>query len=146
MSLAGLAPGVIRPTALLLNVLVALLASVQFWRAGHFSWPLLWPFALLAVPMAFAGGALALPTRAFQLIVGALLLLSALRLLARMPEVAAERPPSRGLACAVGAGVGLLAGLTGTVVAGGFAGSWLGSRRLPSRALGQLLALVLALG
>ena len=203
MSLAGLAPGVIRPTALLLNVLVALLASVQFWRAGHFSWPLLWPFALLAVPMAFAGGALALPTRVFQLIVGALLLLSALRLLARMPEVAAERPPSRGMACAVGAGVGLLAGLTGTgggiflspllvlrgwaraqraaavtalfvlmnslaglavivattceppalalplagaVVAGGFIGSWLGSRRLPSRALERLLALVLAIG
>ncbi len=203
MSLAGLAPGVIRPTALLLNVLVALIASFQFWRAGHFSWPLFWPFALLAVPMAFAGGALALPARAFQLIVGALLLLSAARLLARMPEVAAERPPSRGVACVVGAGVGLLAGLTGTgggiflspllvlrgwataqraaavtavfvlvnslaglagivvtagelpalalplgvaVVAGGLAGSWLGSRRLPSRALGRLLALVLAIG
>ena len=50
MSLAGLAPAQIRPTALLLNVLVALLASFQFWRAGHFSWPLFWPFALLAVP------------------------------------------------------------------------------------------------
>jgi hypothetical protein len=203
MSLAGLSPDVIRPTALLLNVLVASLASLQFWRAGHFSWRLFWPFALLAVPMAFAGGALALPARAFRLIVGTLLLLSAARLLAQLPVGAQEQPPSRGLACAVGAGVGLLAGLTGTgggiflspllvlrgwaraqraaaltavfvllnslaglagniatagelpalalplaaaVIIGGFAGSWLGSRRLPSRALERLLALVLAIG
>jgi uncharacterized membrane protein YfcA len=114
MSLAGLAPGVIRPTALLLNVLVGTIASVQFWRAGHFSWPLFWPFALLAVPMAFLGGALSLPTRVFEVLVGALLLLSATRLLTRLREGAAEQPPPRGLAAALGAGVGLLGGLTGT--------------------------------
>ena len=114
MSLAGLEPGVIRPTALLLNVLVALLASVQFWRAGHFSWPLFWPFALLAVPMAFVGGALALPARAFQVAVGAVLLLSAAWLPARPRSDAEALAPSRPLALGVGAGIGLLAGLTGT--------------------------------
>ena len=81
MSLAGLAPEVIRPTALLLNVLVASIASVQFWRAGRFSWPLFWPFALTAVPMAFVGGAAALPARVFKILVGAVLLLSAAWLL-----------------------------------------------------------------
>src|SRR6267143_2408972 len=25
----------------------------QFWRAGHFSWKLFWPFALLSVPAAY---------------------------------------------------------------------------------------------
>jgi hypothetical protein len=114
MSLAGLAPEVIRPTALLLNVLVASIASIQFWRARRFSWPLFWPFALAAVPMAFVGGAAALPTRVFQIAVGAVLLLSAAWLL-RGPRGDAEPiAPPRPLALGAGAGIGLLAGLTGT--------------------------------
>jgi uncharacterized protein len=114
MSLAGLAPEVIRPTALLLNVLVATLATFQFWRAGHFSWPLFWPFALAAVPLAFAGGSLALPTRAFQIAVGLALLLSAAWLLLKPRAAPAVAPPGRGTALGFGAGIGLFAGLTGT--------------------------------
>ena len=45
MTLCGLAPGVIRPTALLLNVIVATIATVQFFRAGHFRSGLFWPLA-----------------------------------------------------------------------------------------------------
>ena len=37
MALVGLAPAVMRPTALALNVLVAGLATWHFARAGHFS-------------------------------------------------------------------------------------------------------------
>ena len=40
MSLCGLAPAVIKPTALTLNILVATIGSWQFRRAGHFSWDL----------------------------------------------------------------------------------------------------------
>src|SRR5882762_804591 len=36
MTLWGLAPTVIRPTALVLNILVASIGAFQFWRAGHF--------------------------------------------------------------------------------------------------------------
>ncbi|MEI6636193.1 MAG: sulfite exporter TauE/SafE family protein, partial [Planctomycetota bacterium] len=36
MTLFGLEPEVIRPTALVLNVVVATIGSVQFARAGHF--------------------------------------------------------------------------------------------------------------
>src|SRR6478609_6649502 len=50
MTLLGLSTATIRPTALVLNILVALIASFQFWRAGHFSKKLFWPFALLSVP------------------------------------------------------------------------------------------------
>src|SRR5438309_7783943 len=56
MTLFGLSVATIRPIALILNILVATLGSIQFWRAGHFSLRLLWPFALLAVPAAFLGG------------------------------------------------------------------------------------------
>ena len=50
MTLCGLAPGVIRPTALLLNVIVATIATVQFFRAGHFRSGLFWPLAAASVP------------------------------------------------------------------------------------------------
>lgn len=114
MSLFGLAATTIRPTALMLNVLVALLTTWQFWRAGHFSWTLFWPFALLAVPLAFVGGYATLPTHVFKILVGIVLLLSAARLLARPSTDAAEREASRPVAISVGGVLGLLAGLTGT--------------------------------
>src|SRR5260370_7167573 len=56
MTLFGLAATVIRPTALVLNILVATIGSFQFWRAGHFSWKFFWPFALLSLPPPYFSG------------------------------------------------------------------------------------------
>ena len=114
MSLLSLAPDVIKPTALTLNILVASIGTFQFWRAGYFSWKLFWPFALLAVPAAFVGGYLNLPAQVFKIAVGVILLYSAVRfLLPAPPEREPSAPP---LAVALGSGgfIGLLAGLTGT--------------------------------
>src|SRR5437763_13703195 len=58
MTLFGIAPALIRPTALVLNILVASIGTFQFWRAGYFSWKLFWPFALVSIPAAYAGGSL----------------------------------------------------------------------------------------
>lgn len=114
MALFSVAPGVIKPTALALNILVASLAAYQFWRAGHFSWRLFWPFGLIAIPMAFLGGFLNLPTQAFKILVGIVLLVSAARFLIHPPEESEPQAPSKALALGTGAGLGLLAGLTGT--------------------------------
>lgn len=114
MALFGLAPEVVRPTALALNILVASITAWQFRRAGHFSWRLFWPFALLAVPMAFLGGYVSLPTRAFQVLVGIVLLFSAVRFFARPGGDEVRGEPPRGAALAAGGGLGLLSGLTGT--------------------------------
>lgn len=114
MSLLSLAPAVIKPTALVLNILVASIATVQFYRAGHFSWDLFWPFALLAVPFAFLGGYVQLPTKVFQILVGAVLLLSAARFLIESHGDEVVHPPSKPVSLGIGAGLGLLSGLTGT--------------------------------
>jgi uncharacterized protein len=114
MSLFSLAPAVIRPTALVLNILVACIGTFQFWRAGHFSWRLFWPFAVLAIPLAFLGGYLNLPAHIFKVVVGIVLLLSALRFFWRPSEDVVAQEPSRPAAISIGAGLGLLAGLTGT--------------------------------
>jgi uncharacterized membrane protein YfcA len=114
MSLFSLAPAEIKPTALALNILVAGIGSWQFWRAGHFSWTLFWPFAVLAVPMAFIGGALDLPIHVFRILVGIVLLFSAVRFFWKPSEDQVTAQPSRPLAISLGAGLGLLSGMTGT--------------------------------
>lgn len=114
MSLFSMAPPAIKPTALVLNILVACLGTYQFWRAGHFSWRLFWPFALLSIPFAFLGGYLNLPTHVFKIIVGIVLLLSAAHFFIRPPIESEPREPSRPVAFGVGGGLGMLSGLTGT--------------------------------
>lgn len=114
MTLFHLAPAEIKPTALVLNVLVASIATWQFGRAGYFSWALFWPFALLAVPMAYMGGYLDLPTQVFKGLVGVVLLFSAARFLWRPADDSVAHVPSRPVAISLGAGLGLLSGLTGT--------------------------------
>ena len=115
MTLFGLAPAVIKPSALVLNIIVASLTSWQFWRAGHFSWKLFAPFAVLAVPLAFLGGYLNLPPSLFKILVGLVLIFSALRFIFETKSEDQEtKPPSNVVAVSVGAGLGLLAGLTAT--------------------------------
>jgi uncharacterized membrane protein YfcA len=114
MTLFGLAPSVIKPGALVLNILVATLTAWQFWRAGHFSWHLFWPFAVLSVPFAFLGGYINLPTHIFKILVGVVLLFSAARFVIQTGPDEEPSKPSRPIALAVGAGLGLLSGLTGT--------------------------------
>lgn len=114
MALLGVAPGVMRPVALALNLLVASIGTRTFVRAGHLDWALLWPFLVTSVPMAYLGGRLALPVTIHRTIIGVVLLASAARFLVqlRAPDTARGAPP-RPVALATGAGLGFLAGLTG---------------------------------
>jgi hypothetical protein len=114
MSLLSLAPAEIKPIALALNILVASIGTWQFWRAGHFSWPLFWPFAVLSVPFAFLGGYLNLPSHLFKILVGIVLLLSAAQFLLRPPAEREPHQPPRLVALGAGGLLGLLSGLTGT--------------------------------
>jgi uncharacterized protein len=116
MALFGIAPAVMRPTALALNILVAGFASFRYLRAGLFRWRTVWPFLLGAVPLAVAGGAIQLPGAYYRPIVGAVLMIGAVRLL-WPTDLATNREPRdppiwAGVLC--GAAIGFLSGLTGT--------------------------------
>jgi hypothetical protein len=114
MALFGLAPAVMRPSALTLNILVAAIAAWKFWRAGRFHWPLFWPFAAASIPFAYVGGLLQLPGHYYRPLVGLVLLYAAWHFM-RKPDTE-ERPlrsPPLPLALGAGAGLGLLSGLTG---------------------------------
>lgn len=116
MALAGIAPQEMRPTALLLNILVSSIATWRFFRAGYFRWPLFWPFAAVSVPMAYLGGALTLPGQAYKVVIGTVLLYAAMQLWRsgrRGEEMREAREPPLAAALASGAVLGLLSGLTG---------------------------------
>jgi uncharacterized membrane protein YfcA len=116
MALFGVSAAVMRPTALVLNIIVASFASVRFAQAGLFRWRTLWPFLLGALPFAFLGGSIPLPGEYYRPLVGAVLFVSALRLLWGKDWQAAIqwRDPPIPVAVLCGAAIGLLAGLTGT--------------------------------
>jgi uncharacterized protein len=116
MALAGIAPVEMRPTALLLNIVVSSLGTWKFYRAGHFRWRLLWPFAVVSIPMAYLGGAITLPGQAYKVLVGVVLLYAALQLWRSGKageEMREVQEPPLGWAMLIGAAMGLLAGLTG---------------------------------
>ena len=118
MGLAGLAPAIMRPTALVMNIAVASISLVKFTRACGFRWRLFLPFAITSMPMAYVGGRVQLPVRWFGILVGAVLLFSALRLFLenmteRVQPRAVSGPPPVLLALVIGAGIGLLSGMTG---------------------------------
>lgn len=114
LTLFGFPSDRIKPVALVLNILVALIGSTQFASAGHFSWSLFWPFAMASIPMAFLGGQWQLPPAYFHPLLGLVLWGSAARLLFRLREREIVRPPSRLASLLAGGSIGLLAGLTGT--------------------------------
>lgn len=116
MALFGVTATAMRPTALVLNVVVASFTSWRFIRADLFRWRTLWPFLLGAMPLAFLGGSIKLPGEFYRPLVGVVLLLGAVRLLWPTPVRSAVQwsDPPIPVAVLCGAGIGLLSGLTGT--------------------------------
>jgi uncharacterized membrane protein YfcA len=114
LTLFGLGVEEVRPTALTLNIIVAAIGFVQWWRGGYFSWSLFWPFALLSVPAAFFGGWLQIPAYYLKILIGLVLWFSAWRLFCRKEDPVDLARPARTTAIASGAGIGFLSGLTGT--------------------------------
>src|SRR5438309_11683778 len=116
MALFAVAPEVMKPTALALNLLVAGFGTWRYARPGLTNWKLVLAFALTATPAAFIGGGIHLPAADYKPLVGILLWAAAARLLWR-PKTLAEREvhaPPYWLSLPAGAVLGLLAGLTGT--------------------------------
>lgn len=116
MALFSVAPDVMRPTGLTLNLFVAGAAALSFTLRGQTNWRLLAAFAVTAAPAAFVGGMIHLPSQLYRPLVGIVLLLAAVRLFWQPERLAARAPssPSFAIALPAGAGLGLLAGLTGT--------------------------------
>ncbi|MCE8424403.1 MAG: sulfite exporter TauE/SafE family protein [Candidatus Methanoperedens sp.] len=115
MALFGLAPDIMKPAALVLNILVAIIATLQFYRSGYFSWNIFWPFAVSSIPFAFIGGALSLPGHVYKQVLGLILLFAAYRLFQYRHPAFSDSVKQVPVLWAVlfGAGIGLLSGAVG---------------------------------
>ena len=116
MALFAVAPETMRPTALALNLVVAGFAGLRYWQAGQINLRLLAAFLVTAAPAAFVGGGIAIGPEYYRPLVGIILWAAAVRLFWQPARLAQREPraPSLAVALPAGAGLGLLAGLTGT--------------------------------
>lgn len=125
MALFSVAPNEMRPSALVLNCIVSLLAFIQYYRSGHFLWSLFWPFSLVSVPAAFIGGMIHLDEQWYKKILALVLLLAVYRILmdhktqiSSDPMVSPMNANSRDgkillTSLFFGMGIGLLSGMIG---------------------------------
>ena len=113
MALFAVPAATTRPSALILNVFVAAIGTIQFYRAGFFSWRIFLPFAATSIPFAFIGGMITLPTSLYKIVLGGVLIVAALRLAWNLKSDSETTPPRIPIALLIGAVIGLLSGLVG---------------------------------
>ncbi|MEM0966276.1 MAG: sulfite exporter TauE/SafE family protein [Verrucomicrobiota bacterium] len=113
MAIAGFAPEMIRPTALVLNMVVSLVGTLAFLRRGYFSGGLFWPFLCGAVPFAFLGGTLDLSSGVYRIVLGLALCFAIGRLFLPAPDPKEMRKPQIWIMVCCGALIGFLSGIVG---------------------------------
>lgn len=143
------APEIMRPTSLILNIVVGSLGLYRFYRAGLIDFKKVLPFLVTSTPAAFFSGSLNVDKRVFFVLLGLLLLFSGGRLLFRAGKALKEEDSLRRihLPVALGAGglIGFFSGMTGTGGAIFFTPLLLGARWAhPREASGLSVAFVLA--
>jgi len=116
MALLSFTPETIKPTSLVLNIIVASIASVKYIREGCFDKKVFFPFVLSSIPMAFLGGYIILNPKYFKLIAGLFLVIAALLLVVREYSRSKETEIKKmhlpyGLG--IGGAIGLISGLIG---------------------------------
>ena len=114
MALFGLAPSLMKSSALILNIFVSFISFFQFYRGGYFKWKLFLPFASISVPMAFLGAFITVDALVYKKILGILLIFPILRLLGLIgKESDMQKEVNIGIALLIGASIGLLSGMIG---------------------------------
>jgi len=114
MAIFSIAPDVMKPTALLLNLFVSLTSFIQFYRGGYFKWKLFLPFAIASIPMAFIGGLITVDASVYKKILGLLLIIPIIRFLFFSNiQVNELKKENQVLSLFIGAGIGFLSGLIG---------------------------------
>lgn len=81
MAIFSFAPGMMKPTALLLNLFVAAVAFYHYYKEGHFNKKLFLYFAIASIPMAFLGGTIEVDASIYKRILGVLLIFAILKML-----------------------------------------------------------------
>lgn len=114
MALFGIAPSLMKSSALLMNVFVSLISFYEYYRSGHFRWKLFFPFAIASVPFSFIGAYITIDALLYKKILGIILIFPILRLFGVFGKGSEEEKDINHIwAFAIGAVIGLLSGMIG---------------------------------
>jgi uncharacterized protein len=114
LALLGFAPEQIRPTALVLNMFVSLLAYLNFRKVTAIPWNLFLALAICSIPAAYFGGTLLIDASLYKKILGVLLFFPILRFLNVFPVSKEQLIQQRWwMASILGLLIGFCSGLIG---------------------------------
>lgn len=116
LSLLAISRAEMATTALVLNILVAGTACLNFGRSKHLRLALTWPFILLSIPGALIGGAIHVSESVYSALLAIALLVAAVRLSGLLDPVSSVeklRPLRLPVAMPLGGAIGLLSGIVG---------------------------------
>ena len=114
MSLFAFPVTFMKPTALVLNILVSAISFYFYFREKKFDWKLFYPFAITSIPFSFLGGLITIETHYYKIILATVLIIAVMRLLGLFgkgkPDIVQVNIP---LALFIGAVIGFISGLIG---------------------------------
>lgn len=117
MAILSFQPEVMKPCALMLNLIVAGIGAVNFIRAGHFRFRLLWPFAVTSIPMSYLGARLSISPKFYAFGLALTLIWAGIRLASTSPKsdegFEAKPLPTGGMTLGMGALIGFVSGMIG---------------------------------
>lgn len=114
MALFAVETTVMRSSALTLNLFVAGISFMSFYKGGYFTWKKFLPFATASIPMAFLGAQIDINPTLYKIILGVFLLIAIARMIIRPNK---EFEQSRDIALIpsllIGAFLGFFSGMIG---------------------------------
>lgn len=119
MTIMGLSQEIMKPTALMLNILVSAIAFFYFWKAGYFRFKLFAAFAVGSIPFSFIGGIIETNPFIYKSILGVFLIIATLKLLGVFDRQNKSETNSHSkelnllLAIGIGCIIGFFSGLIG---------------------------------
>jgi uncharacterized membrane protein YfcA len=151
MSLVGVAPTLMSPTALFLNIIVTGAALLRYGLAHRIKWRIFLPFLLSALPASFAGGFVKSSDRTFQVVLAIALFVVSLSMFYSARSEEEVKEPKTSLLWTVGilagAPIGFFSGFLG-IGGGVFLGPlvlllrWAGAKEVA--AMNSLLILIVS--
>jgi hypothetical protein len=114
MALFSMDPFMMRSSALTLNLFVAGISFISYYRGGYFKWKVLLPFIITSFPMAFLGAKMSIDPRVYKIILGVFLVIAVLRMLVIKPVSGKKtKEPVLIVGLIIGAGLGFFSGMIG---------------------------------
>lgn len=113
MALFGTQPELMKSSALILNLFVAGLAFIAYYKAGHFRLNLLLPFVLGSIPMSFLGAKLNIDPHLYKVLLGICLSFAVFRLFLKNVYCKETRSLAFLWAMLIGGFIGFFSGMIG---------------------------------